>query len=399
MADGRQIQGSWLEEYLNYTRKQESPTIFHRWCGLSVVASAMERNVVLDMEAYRLFPNLYVVLVADSGRCKKTTAMDLGYGVLARMDDKINIFAQKITPEALIGRLASRLKLKGEEIVQDCTSTVFATELSVFLGKDAYASGLISILTELYQGRDQWAYETKKRGEELLFNTLINMIGAITPSGLRLGIPKDATGAGFTSRIVFIYASKPRSRIAFPKVGKMKRAVLIHDLNHMRTLEGEFGWDEGTRDWYKKWYDGLETKEPIEALAGYQFRRQDMLLKVAMLLSLCEGDTLKISIDNLKTSLKYNDEAYATMGKAIKAMEETSEGADTNKVYEYILKNKEVDRSVLLRSFSHRLRAKQLNEILDTLTGAQVIGTKDVPTKPGARGKREKQVYYIMREI
>jgi len=63
------------------------------------------------------------------------------------------------------------------------------------------------------------------------------------------------------------------------------------------------------------------------------------------------------------------------------------------KVYNYIKKKGDVSRSELSRSFSHSLTSKDLNEIIDSLANAKVVGKRMQQThKP--RGKQSKTVYF-----
>lgn len=391
----RQCEPSWVDSYITYTENQESPLIFHKWVSLSTIAATLERHIVIDMGAYRLFPNLYTVLVSESALCKKTTAMDMGYDILMQLDDKINVFAQKITPEALIGRLASQLK-KDEDgrIVRDCVSMVFAPELSVFLGTDAYRSGLVSILTELFQGRDEWSYETRLHGTEVLQNTLINFEGASTPRWLKMGIPADQIGGGFTSRIVFVFSDKPRSPIPFPSIDKTHQAKLVHDLNIIRSLKGEFQWKGEAKMWYEHWYKSKGFLPISDALSGYQYRKHDLLLKIAMLTSISQRDTLTLTIKDMERALEFVDEVEQDSTKAIQAMEETQSGSDTTRIYEYIQKRGRCPRSELTRAFSHRLKSSEIHEVIETLLDANLIDVKEVRRKKSTRGRQSQKVYY-----
>ena len=55
--------GNWLKAYSEYSTESESPEMFHLWTGLSILASAVRRNVVLNQGINLLFPNMYVVVV------------------------------------------------------------------------------------------------------------------------------------------------------------------------------------------------------------------------------------------------------------------------------------------------------------------------------------------------
>ena len=372
--DDRLIKGSWLDEYIEYTRIQESPEIFHKWVGLSIVSAALERNVVLDMGAYKVYPNLYVILVAASAKCKKSTAMDIGRDLLILLTDKISIFAQKITPEALIQKLARRRKVKGKEIVRNSTSLIHADELSVFLGKERYNEGLIQLLTTLYNCPDEWEYETKHGLLQQLSNVLVGMIAGTTPAWLKGSLSTTAVEGGFTARLMFIYADTPRPPITLPVLPVFKRKKLLHDLNIMRQMKGKFTWGPNAFEWYDKWYQKKRASEGTpELLEGYLFRNHTTLLKITLLLCTCEGDDRVIQVSHLVEGLTMLKEAETYVYKAIRAIEESTKGSDLQKIYDFIVRKGEVQEVVLLKAFSHRFTAKETREYLVSLRDSEMI--------------------------
>ena len=150
--------------------------MFHLWVAISTLASTLERNVFLDRGYYTLYPNLYVVLVAESEVCMKTTAADIGINILGMIENAPAVFAQKITPEALVSGLCNECAVDEAGVVfKNACGVIYAEELSVFLGKEAYASGMVSILTSLYGCRDKWEYETIGRGTDIAYTTCINL--------------------------------------------------------------------------------------------------------------------------------------------------------------------------------------------------------------------------------
>src|SRR5574337_2223176 len=73
----------WLDSYLEYTDNSESPLSYHKWCGLSVIAGALQRHVYLRWGIGQvIYPNVYVVLVGQSGRTRKGVALGLGKDLL-----------------------------------------------------------------------------------------------------------------------------------------------------------------------------------------------------------------------------------------------------------------------------------------------------------------------------
>ena len=65
----------WIDAYLKFTEKSEPPKMFHLWCAISVIASVLERKCRLEWGTITFYPNMYIVLVAPSGKARKGTAM------------------------------------------------------------------------------------------------------------------------------------------------------------------------------------------------------------------------------------------------------------------------------------------------------------------------------------
>ena len=77
MSKGRQIKGSWLKAFDEWTLpRSEAPATMIRWAGLFTLASAVKRRIWFPREilgSYDIFPNLYVVFVAKPGVARKST--------------------------------------------------------------------------------------------------------------------------------------------------------------------------------------------------------------------------------------------------------------------------------------------------------------------------------------
>jgi molybdopterin-binding protein len=379
----RRIKDNWLKEYLRYTEWQESPKTFHLWVGLSMIASSLERNVFIDMAYYTIFPNLYIILVADSAVCRKSTAIKIGTKLLKQIEDPPFLFSQKITPEALIGSLVNQCRIDTQtgEVIKNATALVAVDELSIFLGKEAYSSGLIAILTSLYDCSDEWEYETRSRGPEVAYNTCINMIAASTPEWLRLAIPPDAVGGGFTSRINFVYQSFSDKinplPILHPEHHKMKEN-LIHDLSLIRRLSGPFAMTKEAREWYIEWYTShrkeMLEKEDKDGSGERVVRTEDILLKLSMCFSVAENDNMIITLEHFESALRALMENDKHMPETLRMLASSSLGLDANKVMNIIKKAPVgIAHSNLQQKVYHLLDSKRLKEVLDTLLEAQFI--------------------------
>ena len=175
----RKCGGSWLDTYLDYTSGQESPTAFHEWVGMAILSAMVGRNIYLTRIKYTLFPNLFIILVANSAKCRKSVAISIGMDILKNTKKPPMIFAQKITTEALIQAL--------DFVKHDGGShgLISASELSTFMGADAVRSGIIPALTDLYDSPKEWTYHTRGRGKETLTNVSLSIIAEIGRASCR----------------------------------------------------------------------------------------------------------------------------------------------------------------------------------------------------------------------
>ena len=154
------------------------------------------------------YPNMYVVLVGPSGKCRKGTAMSQGYDFLKEMGTKMA--AESTTREALIQALQQSNDTQVDPVTNKmylhASLTIYSQELTVFLGYNNVA--LMSDLTDWYDCRSSWTYRTKHQGTDEIIGVYVNLIGATTPELLQTALPRDAIGGGLTARMIFVFETK-----------------------------------------------------------------------------------------------------------------------------------------------------------------------------------------------
>src|SRR3990167_5225044 len=148
---------NWLKAWMEFTRDTESPDAYHFWVGATLISSMTKRQVYVDMNFFRIYPNLYTILVGPSG-ARKSAAADLGMATAEAVG--IKKFSDKITGAALIRDLSEasekRVDEKKGEVELCSPIMIYASELGVFMGPDAYGSGVIADLTDLYGCPNKW---------------------------------------------------------------------------------------------------------------------------------------------------------------------------------------------------------------------------------------------------
>jgi len=379
----RQIKDSLIDEYLRYTAGQESPELFHVWVMLVMIASVLERDVYLNRAYYKIFPNLYVILVAGTAKCHKSVSINMGVnGVLPELDDPPKVFAQKITNERLIQFLSNQAEVESD-VVEDrvqftASGLIAATELSTFLGRTAMDSGIITTLTDLYDSPDEWRYETKTAGTNVLQNTCINMIGASTGKWLRTAIPSEAVGGGFISRSIFVYQDQPKRLIPFPEdeipedISTIRERI-INDLNHINQLEGEMKLTPEAKHWYTEWYEKDAERTAQHHESNFFTRWSESILKVAMLLSVSERDDLVITVPDFKKADLILEQVRASISPVIDTMTIEDSEMATQKVKGIIKRRGKIKHQTLVRYASKYVKVEGLKSIIETLEEAGIV--------------------------
>ena len=92
---------NWLTTYGEYTADNEAPESFHLWVGLSMIAGALRRNVMIQMQHFDVLSNMFVVLVAPPGTARKTTALKIGRNILKEVPG-VHFTTKAASPAALI---------------------------------------------------------------------------------------------------------------------------------------------------------------------------------------------------------------------------------------------------------------------------------------------------------
>jgi hypothetical protein len=322
---------NWLHAYMEYTADTESPACYHYWVGCTLISAATKRNVHLDFKMFRIFPNLYVIIVGPSG-ARKSIATSIGMDVAKAAG--IRKFSDKITGAALIRDLSNAVEKRitlgssvpggigGGEVELVSPVMIYASELGVFLGHDAYGSGVIADLTDLYDCPTTWEKKTISRDAETINAPYVTLLAASTPQTLKDTIPPGAVGQGFTSRILFVWGDKRRRRVPIPEWNsghEMLKKNLIADLKHISTLRGQFKFSPDGMEAYKKSYYGrLEPEEEYEdeRLRNYASRKDIHTLKVAQIASLSRCDDLTITAYDWGTAvdaIKWLDEGLSNV--------------------------------------------------------------------------------------
>lgn len=359
-----------LTSYMEYTDSQESPDSYHIWCCLSIIASCLRRQVWFDMGYFRIYPNMYIILIGPPGECKKSVAINVATGLIDEMED-VKISADAITREALIrvlGGTTTQTQMTPTQIYLHSSLTIISKELSVFLGSGNH--DLLALLTDLYDSPNKWEYRTKNMGVDTVYNVWLNMLGASTPDWLVGSIPLTAIGGGFTSRVIFIVEHSCRKNEALPELTAQQLITKDNiklDLEHISMLKGQFKLSNKAKDFYVNWYNNDRKIKIDKKFSGYIERKHVHLLKTSMLISVASGDSLIIEEDHIRTALTLLNSIEPNMVEAFGAVGRSNIAPDIGEIADVIKTTKEITKQALTRDVWKNVSPDAFDKSLVTL--------------------------------
>lgn len=321
---------NFIDAYLEYTKHQESTRKIHKWTAISIIAAAMERKVCLDLGYFTVFPNLYIFIIGESGVVRKSTSTGIGVELLRELEH-LNMMSERVTAASLLQQFEeARLEYKTPHGKETQSAVyAYASELKVFL--DEVFGPISQLLTTFYDctpydSSKPWVYKRKTEEDLEIYGPCLNILGASTQSWLAQAIPATEMEGGFSSRVIFVVEKEnPEKYVAWPELRPEIAAIrpkLIEDLQQIHALRGKFKKTQAAHDYYEKWY--IEFKKSIAhktdaRFKGYYGRKPTTVVKLAMILSVAEGNALTFDVSHIKSALDLLDELERNMFEAFGA--------------------------------------------------------------------------------
>jgi len=370
----RECKRGFINQYIDYTKPQQSPTLFHTWTAISTVASVLRRRVWIDRGYYTLYPNLYMILVSASGVGMKSTAIKIATeGLLPKAIPDLTIMRGKLTMKYLVDWMAQAQNKNPDKYAE---VTIFCSEFKVF-ARGAYAdSGLIEDLTHLYDN-GPYEYRTGGQGVYIVEKPCINLIAASTPEWLTTGSAADFIGGGFSSRIVPVALLKDEKLISWPEKTQVEKDLeggLIGDLATIGKLSGSFLVTQDAKDYFDHWYKNKEKyQQSDDRMKGYYSKKHDLILKVAMSLSASLSDDLVITDDHIESAMSLLGKMELNIPFAFQGVAWGEQAKFQDKVLTTIKTAGEIAHSDLLRKFHYCMSGGDLKIIIQTLCDEDII--------------------------
>lgn len=395
----------WIKSYLSYTEGTEAPRMVHFFVAIATIAGALRRHVWVDMKRFKWYPNFYIILTAPPAVISKTTTMDHGIDLLKAVPD-IKFGPDVITWQALTKRFAEAKEefpftIEGEQMfIPQSAMTLASGELGNLI--NPLDKDMVNLYISLWDGRSGFEKETKMSGNDSIEAPWINMIGCTTPHWIADNFPESMIGGGFVSRCIFVYVDKKEQLIAWPDEAIRTdhsdlRAALIHDLEHMsQALIGPISLDADARAWGRKWYEHLWTEiagsASTDQLQGYIARKQGHLVKLSMILSIAESDSMVITERHMQLAETMLKQTEVDSSKVFGRIGQTTQAANSQRLVEFVKRYGRISAVTAYRYvIPYFPDHSEYTNILKGLVEAKILA---MAVSRGEDGKEEWQLVY-----
>lgn len=379
----------WLDGFMCLTENSEPPILYRKWSGISTIAAALQRKVVLNLGlSLNIYPNFYIVLVGPSAT-GKGTAMRYASDILKEVPS-IKTAAQATTLQKLISRMKENnlTDVNPETGRQSYHSsmTIFSEEFTVFLGYRNLE--LMSSLCDWFDCKDRWCYDTIKRDNEEIVGVWVNLLGGTTPDLIQSSFPTESIGGGLTSRIIFVNEEKRDKLVIFPAATKAEielQQYLIQDLEKISLLSGIVHLDTQAMGFYADWCMKAADNPPFhdKKFDGYNGRRRRHLNALATVCSASHSDSLTISLDDIERAAHLLAEVEVKMGTVFRGIGKSDISVIMSDAITYIMNSStaEIPLWMFLRRFEGDADKFTIDRLLGTLEASKYI---KVIHRPGA---------------
>lgn len=373
----------WVTGYINYTKHTEPKKSFHNWMAIGCISSALQRKVKLLWGHEVIYPNMFIILVGPSGRARKGVAMSIAQNLLR--DSGVVMTGEDITREQLIRKMKDNIQTFTDattgKTMFHCSITGFAEELSVFLGIND--SRFLSTLTNLYDARDEWSYETKRAGKDKIQGVCFTLIGATAPDWIPTMFPQEAIGGGFTSRCIFVVEPGKGQTISDHQITNEEialRKALVTDLQRIANVTGQFKFCSQARRRYVSWYEqseyDWEKGNPViddPRFEGYMARRPTHIRKLCMVMSASRDDSTIIEEEDFVRAEKLLSSIEGTMTQAFGGIGKSDYVEAAESILGIVQARKQISKSVLMRMVWRDVDSQAMKVVEDMMAQMKIV--------------------------
>jgi hypothetical protein len=243
---------SFITELIRHTKDYESPTSFWKWSGFAAIAAVLRDNVWMPDGDKKLYPNIYILFLADSG-ARKGRPVDLCEELVKELAVTKSISGRS-SIQGIIDELA-HTETRDGKMLKGGSAIWYAPELSSGIVSDEAA---ISILTDIYDGKTDFKnllrHSPRFKVERIVFTAFM----ASNEAMLKSIYDARATQGGLLARTFLVTEQgefRPSNALMRKTDMTESKKVVASELKKISDLRGEILFTEEAIKVYEPWYN------------------------------------------------------------------------------------------------------------------------------------------------
>ncbi len=293
----------FVNGYLDYTRSYESPTSFWKWSAYSTIGAILRDSCWKNQGDNFLFPNLYVLLLADSAVQRKDLPVAIAQKLITLVHNT-KVIAGRSSIQAILDELAmTETDKKTGHMLSGGSAIFIAPELSAGIVADPQS---VSIMTDMYSYREVFTERLRGHGKFEIKKLCFSALMASNKALLTDVYDIRAMHGGLLGRTFLVVPNewRPGNSLFSILDQSTKFDILLEELKQISELRGEFSFTTEAEKEYDTWYlpfrETYRTKTDKSGIAG---RIHTGILKLSMILAVNYTKELQITKQHIEESI------------------------------------------------------------------------------------------------
>jgi len=389
----------FLNDLLFYGSGDECPEVFQLWSGLSLLSSVLGRKVWMfhGKEYFQVLPNLYVVLVGDAGS-GKSTAKGRTKKIFTSQFPEYQTSASFQSHQDIIDLMCNMPDKtwkdeKGEyndkiagQLYGYKPFYIISNELASLLSTDK--KGMVEFLVDIYDENEfSTGYKGQRRDtperKQQFANPYVSVLCCAVPKWFMGNLKLDLFDGGLGRRLVIVYSDRTKL-VPDPEPPPGGVEALLRAVDHLREAEKLYGEIKRTpagATWWKEWYMTRKKEKDDPILMQFDETLPIQVLKVALLLSLCERPfKMELTDEHLITGERMLRDLRPGIKKLTSGIGRNELAGVGSQLLDYLSRMGGAAGEIMVRKFFRRyLNNREFLDVVNSYISSQELYVASLP--------------------
>jgi hypothetical protein len=376
---------NFIDAFIDFYRERESPEIFWRWGAIGCLAGVLRDNIYLQFHNEFYYPNMFIVLLADSAEYRKAAACKAASKYIKAVGNT-KFVGGRLSMQQFLRELAQDYTNDNGKMIRGASGVLYSEELSVLLVKDP---ATVPILIEIYDYHDEWTNTLVSTGKFKLKDTCISLVAASNSS--MFSRIDTSSEDGLLGRIFIIKADGTQKR---PRKSLFDLAAtndtrnddaLVQHLKNIAKLKGPVIIEAEAHNYHNDWYYSIPD-EIFSDKIGFGGRMGTHVVKIALCVAAARGDFDKtINVSDIKMSIDLCNSIRKNYRQIAISTGLSTRSAQVGVIIKILINEPgyKVKRSDMIRKTLGDIEGEVLDSILTYMAAADLMRETTVKGSPG----------------